>query len=294
MIPPLRSLRLCETPGNRFPEYFRDRLDPVAEKIQALGFQPAVEHLIEDPMHQTTSGWLTFFHPDGKSFARVQCRQWRGNAKQDQGTYPIFVTEFRDGTFLISSSGKPDMLAPSVCTINRQRNRKPEQLRESHEKVLREKCGDKLIRVNRTAADVRDATERLHQVHTDFHLQRGVFKQFNAKDLKKFEESAQKVSRARSTGLQNPEVIAELEKLQEKKPGWMKAILLLVISAAFFLGVGAAQWSWRFALILIPILFIHELGHYLTMMMFGYKNLKMFFIPFFGAAVTGRHYNVAG
>lgn len=292
--PPLRSIRLCEIRKNQFPEYFRERLDPWVEKFQSLGFQPAVEHLIEDPLHQTTSGWMTFFQPEGKSFGRVQSRQFRGNARQDQGTNPCFVTEFRDGTYLISTSGKANMLSPPTCTINCQRGKKFDRLWESHEKVLREKCGDRLIRVHRTPAEVREATERLHQSYTDFHLNRGVFKPLDAKDLKKFEESSQKIVRARSSGLQNPEVIAELEKLQEEKPGWIKAILLLVISAAFFLGVGAAQWSWRFALMLIPILFIHELGHYLTMMMFGYKNLKMFFIPFFGAAVSGRHYNVAG
>jgi Zn-dependent protease len=35
------------------------------------------------------------------------------------------------------------------------------------------------------------------------------------------------------------------------------------------------------------MLFIHEVGHYVGMWKFGYKNLKMFFIPFFGAAVNG-------
>jgi Zn-dependent protease len=39
--------------------------------------------------------------------------------------------------------------------------------------------------------------------------------------------------------------------------------------------------------ILTLVLFIHEAGHYLSMRRFGYRNLKMFFIPLFGAAVKG-------
>ena len=45
---------------------------------------------------------------------------------------------------------------------------------------------------------------------------------------------------------------------------------------------------------LIPILLFHEFGHYVAMRVFGYQDLRMFFIPLFGAAVSGRHYNVPG
>jgi hypothetical protein len=30
------------------------------------------------------------------------------------------------------------------------------------------------------------------------------------------------------------------------------------------------------------------------MRIFHYRDVRMFFIPFFGAAVSGRHYNIAG
>jgi Zn-dependent protease len=41
-------------------------------------------------------------------------------------------------------------------------------------------------------------------------------------------------------------------------------------------------------LIFVGVLFFHELGHYLGMMIFGYRDVRMFFIPFFGAAVAGK------
>jgi tetratricopeptide (TPR) repeat protein len=61
----------------------------------------------------------------------------------------------------------------------------------------------------------------------------------------------------------------------------------LVLSVVAFLWLG---FSLLFLLILIAVLLFHELGHYLGMQLFGYRDVRMFFIPFFGAAVSGRKY----
>jgi Zn-dependent protease len=61
-----------------------------------------------------------------------------------------------------------------------------------------------------------------------------------------------------------------------------------------FAGTGALRWSWQTAAIVAAALFFHELGHYIAMRWFNYRDLRMFFIPLFGAAVTGRNHNVAG
>jgi Zn-dependent protease len=39
---------------------------------------------------------------------------------------------------------------------------------------------------------------------------------------------------------------------------------------------------------IVGVLFLHEAGHFLGMRAFGYRNVRMFFIPFFGAAVSGK------
>jgi Zn-dependent protease len=44
-------------------------------------------------------------------------------------------------------------------------------------------------------------------------------------------------------------------------------------------------------LILIGVLFLHELGHFLTMRGCGYKDTSIFFLPLFGAAASGRKDN---
>jgi hypothetical protein len=93
---------------------------------------------------------------------------------------------------------------------------------------------------------------------------------------------------------QDEDVLAELERMQTQKPGWLGTSAVLVISMILFIGAQWKQQIWDSIFILVPVLFFHELGHYLAMRLFGYRNLRMFFIPFFGAAVTGKHYNIAG
>lgn len=41
-------------------------------------------------------------------------------------------------------------------------------------------------------------------------------------------------------------------------------------------------------LMLLLVLLVHELGHFFFMKLFGYKNVKMLFIPFMGAMVQGK------
>src|SRR5262249_49228899 len=71
-----------------------------------------------------------------------------------------------------------------------------------------------------------------------------------------------------------------------------KAALLagsLLLSVAAFLWLGLPLLA---LLLIVLVLLIHELGHYLGMLLFGYRDVRMFFIPFFGAAVSGRKYGV--
>jgi Zn-dependent protease len=96
---------------------------------------------------------------------------------------------------------------------------------------------------------------------------------------------------------QDAEVLAELARLQNQRPPWWRAFAILAISLVLFAGAAQPERTgrgWISVVILIAVLAFHELGHYIAMRCFGYRNLRMFFIPFFGAAVSGRHYSIAG
>ncbi len=65
------------------------------------------------------------------------------------------------------------------------------------------------------------------------------------------------------------------------------ALLVTTATASF------AAFAWtlglEFAAWLIATLAFHEAGHFLLMKRYDYANLKVFFVPFLGAAVSGHH-----
>ena len=81
--------------------------------------------------------------------------------------------------------------------------------------------------------------------------------------------------------------------LENKSTGGFAKMMVLLVSLGIFIGAGMAWWSPRMIGMLVVILLFHEAGHYIAMRCFGYRNVKMFFIPFLGAAVSGQHFNIA-
>lgn len=63
---------------------------------------------------------------------------------------------------------------------------------------------------------------------------------------------------------------------------------LFVLSVALFLVAGAWLWGARFALILFIVIALHELGHYLAMRAFGYRNVQMLALPLVGGVTIGH------
>ena len=82
--------------------------------------------------------------------------------------------------------------------------------------------------------------------------------------------------------------MAEDEKRRKKPHGPLVKLGLLILSmVAFFIWFGYS-FTPVSAVIIVVVLLLHELGHYFAMMVFGYKDVSMLFIPFFGAAVSGE------
>ena len=63
----------------------------------------------------------------------------------------------------------------------------------------------------------------------------------------------------------------------------------LVLSLLAFAALELVQrGSISNLVLLVAVLLFHELGHYVGMVALGYRDVRMFFIPLFGAAVSGR------
>jgi Zn-dependent protease len=90
-------------------------------------------------------------------------------------------------------------------------------------------------------------------------------------------------------------VLDEMAALRSGRAGWGANLLVLAVSLLLVLGAEATRHSWRQALALgVAVLLFHEAGHSVAMLVFGYRNARLFFVPFFGASVSGRGYDVAG
>ena len=83
-------------------------------------------------------------------------------------------------------------------------------------------------------------------------------------------------------------VLGELEKIRNPRGNWVQTVAILAISLMLFVGLGMRDHPVAFTAMLVGVLFFHELGHYVGMRIFGYRNVRMFFIPLFGAAVSGQ------
>jgi Zn-dependent protease len=267
--------------------------EPLTQELARFGFVDPVCYVIHDPGTRTTIYWAVFRHEAGQYFARIHQRFWHQSQKHDRGMFLMFFTAFPDGTFLVSSSGKPDMAAPGTVRMNRMFKATVVRLWDKHQELTAE-SPQEFVQPVRSREDLVALTEQHHVLVRDFHLARGVFRPRTVVEQAAAETFATDVATAQAGGLQYPEVLAELKKLQEKKTGWAAAGWMLVISFVLFAVLGAARWNWQFTLLIIPVLFFHECGHWVAMRIFKYRNLRMFFIPLFGAAVIGRNSNVPG
>jgi len=90
-------------------------------------------------------------------------------------------------------------------------------------------------------------------------------------------------------------VVAKLEKLNAPSPLKPLLSISLVVSVVLFIEFGRlVPWISEILWILVPVLLIHELGHFIAMRLLGYRDVGMLFIPLLGAAVRGRHFNEPG
>lgn len=68
---------------------------------------------------------------------------------------------------------------------------------------------------------------------------------------------------------------------------------ILLISLVLF-ALTAGDGGLLHVVVVIGVILLHELGHLFGMWVFGYQDLRIFFIPFFGGAASGRKAGAPG
>jgi Zn-dependent protease len=272
------------------------RLDATLAELRPEGFEAKRYLAIVDLFHSSRTYVALLAHREGKAVGRIMLRT-EGQVKLKTHFFTEFVSEFTDGTFLHTSSATAALNPPPGTRLNHKLNLGPRELWASHRQELSHETATARKQVAQVhpadGAALLGLVERYHAAVRDFNLRRKLFAPMDEADLRQAATIAEKYSAADRGELQYPDVMAELHKLQTKRTNWVSGLLILGVSLALFIGAGMTQ-KWESIWLLIAILFFHEMGHYVAMRLFGYRNLQMLFIPFLGAAVSGRNYTAPG
>ena len=86
----------------------------------------------------------------------------------------------------------------------------------------------------------------------------------------------------------------ELDRLRNPTRSYLRNIVILAVSLFLFSTLGLLRFTWQELGIIVTVLLVHESGHFIGMKIFKYRNVQMFFIPLFGAAVSGYETNPSG
>lgn len=293
--PNVESIEPFRDSPTEWPEEARAKFQAAHEEMKACGFDSPVCYRIHDATNQTDVYQAVYRSESGEAFARVHYRIWRLTKPAKEYFFPTIVSRYSDGAYLVSTAGKPDMLAPPSCEVNRLAGASMDRLWESHQARLRERPQrPDVIAPPGDPEALAESIEAHHRLVRDFHVERGVFVPMDSNEQEAAITAARPADPEQADTSRNAAVLAEIARRERKSAGWVSVLLVLVVSVFLFMILGAMHWPLEFVLLLLPILFIHEMGHYVAMRLFRYRNVRMFFIPLFGAAVSGQHYNVPG
>lgn len=297
--PNVQTLQPFETQFSAFPPDVQSQMKGPAQNLATLGFdirQP-ICHGIVDRFNGSRTYIISLPRPDGQAVGRVVMRSEGSASRPKIHFYRDFITELSNGEFLWSTSAKATLNAPRGVHVKRHLAAPVPVLWEAHQKALAQ-MPLSAARGAATGDGARAMLERHHALLRDFHLRRKLFQPLSDAELQL--ANAINATYARASAF--PEVAAEVERLQHRTSSRFGAAAVLVISLLLFILLGTGgKTGWtagpqarELLLILVPVLFFHELGHYVAMRVFHYRNLRMFFIPMFGAAVQGTNYSAPG
>lgn len=94
------------------------------------------------------------------------------------------------------------------------------------------------------------------------------------------------VASGTSLDIQN-DLIPELKNISANQSKF-SSLTLFIVTIILFFSAQIISAKWQEIAILIGVLLFHELGHFGAMKLFKYNDVKMFFIPLIGAAVSGK------
>src|SRR5688572_1583752 len=125
--PAVETLAPFEVPYTQLPSAVYGDMYPLLQELATCGFYWPKFHAVTG-FSDTNIYLATLTHAHGKAAARIHMRVVTGLNKSVSRLFVTFFSEFSDGTFLVTTSGKPDLDTPKSHTLRRIVDAAPERL----------------------------------------------------------------------------------------------------------------------------------------------------------------------
>ncbi|MFO1458781.1 MAG: site-2 protease family protein [Verrucomicrobiota bacterium] len=297
-IPPMpypESVHQNSLPPESIPEAARKRLDPLVSELEGEGFHSTRFYRYATSRAQTEIYLAALLHPRGESIARVMYVVSHQTQPPTEKTRVFLLSELADGTWFVTSPLRPEFNPNPGVEVQRVIDAPPARLARAHAEALLNRASAHPVVTVTGVENAEFVSDRYERHCFDANIHRRLYVPLN--ESEESEEQAAVVATEKAgteVGSENAAIQVELERLQNPKSSLKNVLWILGGSLLAFVILGGAQWDLEFLAIILPILLVHEAGHWVAMRIFGYRNLRMFFIPLFGAAVSGQNFNVAG
>jgi Zn-dependent protease len=253
--------------------------------MEQAGFASVAVLRNNGSLYPLDSAFELYLHRGGHAIATALFVR---NPTRDRTTVTI-STRLNDGR-IIETTDRAITNPPHSVLRTELKNSTPTKLCEAHERKLAQIGGAMPIDGTEAALDFYEAIE---QGEWNALIKRGVMVEMTPEELDKAQRTLESVNAGGEAG-PNAAVLVEMAHLMQRKQTGRQALWAFAITLALFVIAGALRWDTRILWLLLGALIFHEFGHYVTMRFFGYRNLRMVFVPLGGAAVIGRNYNVPG
>jgi Zn-dependent protease len=328
-FPCVRDLSACRVEPATFSDPIRDQLAARVDGHARAGFGMPRFHRLANPLDSAEYWFVTMVDPSGTVLARVTVKGNPALRKIQVFTQFFTLAQGVDGDRVVMTWGRNmELPKPPGWVVGRFPRIGDDALLAQHQRLLPDALGNARTVVVGRDLTVDAAIDRLHGQLVAHGQKVGTLRLLRAGERARFVSlrlaahgyapqpmalspgmaamaglpvaagvpAAPGVPGAEEIAPADREVLVEIARLQNSsESGWLVTLVILGISLVAFVGTsGGMKWDLTYLGLIVAVLFIHETGHYLVMRAFGYRNLKMFFIPFFGAAVSGRNYNISG
>ncbi|MBN1437613.1 MAG: site-2 protease family protein [Sedimentisphaerales bacterium] len=294
------------------PGYLEELLPWYENKLAELGFEFSQLYLIDSCIvaSQSQSWNLVYYNEESGCYAELVVKPMP-EAYEPVGV--AFSSDFSDETHLATSSGmETDIIGelpntilhfPRPVTIEEQYKTHLEKLKSLGREGIWLSPEESLTRGTKDSNDyiewlidngyLKAQDEFSWQLRLKMAMKQA-FKVIRVAGKWRTLKAAQRKVRGEQGMVVEVPIEAEvdaylsMEELTEKrKSGFGWKLLVFVASLALGIAIFGGAFSFDFALSLAAALIVHELGHYLAMLVFGYRDRQILFLPF-GAATLGK------